>query len=1788
MKKVTGFKTKGMNRDLSVSAFNPEFSFENRNLRLSTNESNTLMSWVNERGTATVSLVEMDNEGNIKRDAQQKEITFNIAGTPIGTAVINHKLVLFTHNEGNESPDHIYKLEAAPNVSNKMKGIELFSGNLNFSVEYPLETLVAYEAEHIQKVYWTDGLNQPRLINIEATPEKRKKWEGNSFAFDFVPTVQMKEEVVIKKNISAGGLFAPGVIQYAFTYVNKYGQQSNLVYVSSLFYLTYNDRGASAEDKVTSSFEITIQNPDPNFDYIRLYSIQRTSLDADIFAKHLDDLPVNTYEEDGEVKTKEIFYLDNGTVGATIDPYELLYIGGKEITAATIADKEKTLFLGNIEQKNLLVDKIQECFDAKRESTVETDHVNISYKQDDNKKLDLSLPTAYYAYDNEMAMGEGTTIKDITTFKGGETYRFGFQLQTKTGEWTEPIFLDDKENNLYPLVTVSADTNTNEVKLVYAEGDIDLRIFTQKTIEQEGQQVNNPYYIKDFASTYVKARPVMVYPTINDRTVLCQGVANPTVFNVLDRKTNSPFSQASWFFRPYMLDGMKVPSQNYNGLRIDVIELLKDVDKSQIQPITLINNIDETYNRPDQRYFHQEGDADKCIDCYVTFMRVGMGNDGIYDFNTNKVFPKKLRWKNNTEGVFPEDVGGGTTPGTTTSGDVDVYAAIYLGYTDITSNSTLISWGYNDTMSQEFFWQGRDVDYWGRPSPQLYAIITREPFIPPTEGVNRLYVVDFQGLEYSTASPFGDGTDFILASEVLGQNQAFKINGTLKFKEMTVPISSFETQTVVSTFAYYDDANDQAPDVYVFEFFKYDDQVNASGDYYNRKHYRIIFHNQHNAGSVNNVVSDGSVLRYDHYNSIYNTSDIGSSQTTFNDIVKQIEIQGAINVYDSPFDLNKANVNANTQYIIDQSILTLNSPDIEYDTEVQLFSNSNLKMRVVGAIPITSNVSSHLINGSSMVEYNNNGTYVFGQGDTGKNIGYKGIVYEGGNRLVAEYLWNDVSVSGSGTADGAPMSFLVHPWNRTGSLNNDKRKESEAVSKLQKKVFANLLYSVNTDYLDSNYPEYNIGLQYHLQENEEVMNYRLPRQKEDSEDINYYANIDKVLYNEQSYDLYAENNQRKGTVNSPVSMKYKSNTHAVIDLMSVIENNETLVPILPYANTFKMELNNAGEKVLVENPVNIGDYPVDTEGYKGKTFWDEDIHFTQEGVDFTEEYQVEEEGQTVTKRRQKMFWGNPQNFLWLCEIYKIPTKRFGGTSKDAIRANKWQVCGDTVDIKTDAATSLTWTVGDTYYQRYDCLKTYPFTQEDTNQIVEILSFMCETHINIDGRWDRNRGQTDNTMMSPVNFGGLAHLNPVYSQKDNFFTQRRTDTEDYKNMKYPNQIVFTKTKESGADVDLWTNITLSSPLEMDGDKGEVTAIRRLNDQLICFQDSGISQILYNENVQVASTAGVPIEIANSGKVQGKRYYSNSVGCSNKWSIVQTPAGIYFMDSNEKVIYRLGSDGLQNISQQGGFNSWCKQNIPSTESKWNSENFENFVGYYDRLNQDVLFINQSEALAFSEKLGVFTSFYDYGNTPWLCNLDDIGIWIDKNSNLWQHQAGEYCNFFGTPKPYSMTLVGNPEPQIDKIFTNLEFRACVDGDGEQTNAGKFAFSLPFDSLEVWNEYQHGVTSLEQKSGHEAMQHGGSSSSLKRKFRIWRCDIPRDNVSFPVVHDLPEHPTEEEIAEHDAEITALNNFISEESKKGIYRKKAHPIDRMRNPWLYLKLQKDADTDKKVEIHDMMMTYFG
>ena len=124
-----------------------------------------------------------------------------------------------------------------------------------------------------------------------------------------------------------------------------------------------------------------------------------------------------------------------------------------------------------------------------------------------------------------------------------------------------------------------------------------------------------------------------------------------------------------------------------------------------------------------------------------------------------------------------------------------------------------------------------------------------------------------------------------------------------------------------------------------------------------------------------------------------------------------------------------------------------------------------------------------------------------------------------------------------------------------------------------------------------------------------------------------------------------------------------------------------------------------------------------------------------------------------------------------------------------------------------------------------------------------------------------------------------------------------------------------------------------------------------------------------------------------------------------------------------------------------------------------------------------------------------------------------------------------------------------------------------GDDTNdktKNIFTPLLPFDNIEVWNEYQHGIQSLANKTGKAYMQHYTKDevSTLKRKFRIWRADIPRDNA--PLTSDK-----------------GLN--ISRLKPKLLDR----IFDRIRNPWIYLKLEKDNPVNR-TEIHDIVLTYFN
>jgi hypothetical protein len=164
--------------------------------------------------------------------------------------------------------------------------------------------------------------------------------------------------------------------------------------------------------------------------------------------------------------------------------------------------------------------------------------------------------------------------------------------------------------------------------------------------------------------------------------------------------------------------------------------------------------------------------------------------------------------------------------------------------------------------------------------------------------------------------------------------------------------------------------------------------------------------------------------------------------------------------------------------------------------------------------------------------------------------------------------------------------------------------------------------------------------------------------------------------------------------------------------------------------------------------------------------------------------------------------------------------------------------------------------------------------------------------------------------------------------------------------------------------------------------------------------------------------------------------------------------------------------------------------------------------------------------------------YERTPYMFNIENALFSIKKDKynkyTIWEQFKGEYNKFYGETKPYSLTFISNSDPFYDKIFNNLEFRSDTYEWIDKENKWELS-DKTFDTIQVENEYQN--------TGEVELNHVKDRlSNLKRKFRVWRIQIPRD-------------------------------------KNG--------RDRIRNTWAKVKLTHKNPGNCKTELHDLMVHYF-
>lgn len=1574
------FNFKGMMRDLDPAKTSGNYAYEIRNLRITAQEDSTFMTLTTELGNKRVTLVTPGGT-----------TPATVTGVVVGYCVLNNYIVLFCVGESNIT--YINRLE--PISNDTMVVSDVFHGDIGMLDSNPIETLGMYEREDVQNVYWIDGVNQPRVINIAKTYRN-----VDASFFDFNPVMALNEEVTITKT-NLSGAFPAGTVQYFLTYFNKRGQQTPVFYQSPIYYTSYEGRGASPEETVDNAFNISVANVDDNFDFVRIYSVVRSSQNGTPICKKVAD--INIAESSSVFSTIQTFSCATGTnttITTISGDYSYFLMKGSSYSSGTLVDINNTYHVTY---------------------TSSTGH-NIIYRipsdfylvlcTTNGKARVLKAPTHEEILLTVYEHSINATIRDSQMSIWGNANGLAYSIST-----SQSLGITFTDNNLTGETVSYSD-------IMFAGGT--------NIIPRTMDQKDNTLFFGNYSTP-----PGM---SQEDKDVIRQGCI------ISFTPSNKPVPKGSlgghYMYRN-QLDMSAADITTFKGGETYTFGIILQDDRGRWTDVIPIGKMTNNfYPREEDMNFYP-------IKANIVF--TPDAKEIIMQYKRVKV-------------VTLQDISTVVCQGV-------LCPTVFSKKRDSNSPYCQSSWFFRDVEADGIY-NHRPIALHNGNIPDGGTVYENSGEIQGAR-VNSLAYYNYPSTNYTDMDMFVDWNTLTLHSPEIEWGQNFNFNYNLRLvgyvpitfgsTAMQVTWSSPAYNTALNNFQYtgmsHAAVNTDAYelDLRTFSFYDADESGGSTT-------YRYPLYPWQRNGSLNSDVDSLGNNNIAALSTKVMASLRGSTKNMFftspgdklSYAMTKLQIyQEDDNPVMIPADPLNYRYNGPKSYIasVDTALIPTTAystykivPGSNTITTCYKATNDPIRMRYRSS---KHGVFSLLCTQHEMPVLPNVG--IKSEVPTSANDSYATFTC---HQIVAEITSATISESSSGeiTVNSIP-SAVAHLLSK------------DAVVKIT--LSSPTTWNGGLWYVTSVDPTAGTATMHIVDVN--FLKYK-------------FYGYHKVI----SYNAAADNTQEEY-------------------YFKLVRNSSILyqIALRQYGTTMEPT---AGGSDHLESYDELSSYRtvvIDT-----STSTDTLI---QASIDISSDYP----------------------YLYLAELY------INNSSQASYEGRAWNVASTsqpTSQLESSNYSTIIADIGDTYYQRYDCLKTYPYSLEDQNQIVEIFSFMCETRINIDGRYDNLRGLSDNINVIGANFN---KLNTAYTQSDNFLTYSYLNASDYHVHEFPNQIIWTKTKVYGSDIDAWTEIPATSTLALNGSLGQITALKAWNNDLICFQDMGIAKIMYNERTTLTTEQGVPVEIANSGKVEGSVYISTQVGCSNKHTVQDTQEGLYFIDSNKKEFYKW-SKGLEPLSKSKGFNTYFNDS---------AINYNKLKVFYDPKLKDVYVsvtkettgATVNECLVYNEQVGEFTSFFDY-NVNFMFPYKGEFYAVPKSGiTIWKQFSGNYLTYFNSYKGYSIEFISAENPLIDKTFFNVESRAdvlegSITGVSQDTETGNHASINvpPFKTIRVWNEYQDTGTVNFTK----VLRHG---ENLAQKFRIWRGEIGRDTTK--------------------------------------------PLDRIRSPWARIKLSGGNEAIKTV-IHDVAVSY--
>jgi hypothetical protein len=293
-KAIKGY-SKGIQKDVAKSKYDPNAYFHGSNIRIVTNDGSSTGSIENEKGTRLSFKIPNIPTLNLLNGVvipQQNNLKI------IGLGALLDTIIVITTNENSESPASSYgqiwtcKYDEA---TDQIIGLDSngylvpathlkYNNILNLSTFHTIKKIIGrYENANTQRIYFTDNYNSVRVFNI-ADPNSLTVDPG---LLDMATDTLLSQPVPI--DIGTGSLPAGTMIQFSYRLLSEGGAESLYAPCSVLYplaktdihtgdYKSFQGDGASGTD-FTKSVTYVIKDIDTRFKYIEHIAIIYTRPD---------------------------------------------------------------------------------------------------------------------------------------------------------------------------------------------------------------------------------------------------------------------------------------------------------------------------------------------------------------------------------------------------------------------------------------------------------------------------------------------------------------------------------------------------------------------------------------------------------------------------------------------------------------------------------------------------------------------------------------------------------------------------------------------------------------------------------------------------------------------------------------------------------------------------------------------------------------------------------------------------------------------------------------------------------------------------------------------------------------------------------------------------------------------------------------------------------------------------------------------------------------------------------------------------------------------------------------------------------------------------------------------------------------------------------------------------------------------------------------------------------------------------------------------------------------------